>query len=260
MRTYVVTGAASGIGAATAELIRERGHKVIGVDLRDADVTADLSTAEGRQSAVSRTLELSEGKIDAVIAAAGISAPKAVTVAVNFFGVTNYLEGLLPALAQAQSPRVAVVSSMASIQQNSAELVEALLSGDEEQALAIGASLEAEGPRAGYLNYPSSKRALSRWVRRECITDKWAGAGIPLNAVAPGTVITNMTRELLSTDEGKAMVDQNVPMPLNYHSEAVVIAKLLLWLTSEENTHVTGQTIYCDGGAEATLRGDDIWA
>ncbi|MGO2937065.1 MAG: short-chain dehydrogenase, partial [Glutamicibacter arilaitensis] len=50
------------------------------------------------------------------------------------------------------------------------------------------------------------------------------------------------------------------PMPLNYHSEAVVIAKLLLWLTSEENTHVTGQTIYCDGGAEATLRGDDIWA
>lgn len=43
MRTYVVTGAASGIGAATAELIRERGHKVIGVDLRDADVTADLS-------------------------------------------------------------------------------------------------------------------------------------------------------------------------------------------------------------------------
>lgn len=78
MRTYVVTGAASGIGAATAELIRERGHKVIGVDLRDADVTADLSTAEGRQSAVSRTLELSEGKIDAVIAAAGISAPKAV--------------------------------------------------------------------------------------------------------------------------------------------------------------------------------------
>lgn len=45
MKTYVVTGAASGIGAATAELIRERGHKVISVDLRDADVVADLSDA-----------------------------------------------------------------------------------------------------------------------------------------------------------------------------------------------------------------------
>ncbi|MGP9034250.1 SDR family oxidoreductase [Glutamicibacter mysorens] len=260
MRTYVVTGAASGIGAATTELIRERGHKVIGVDLRDTDVAADLSTQEGRQSAIKQTLELSEGKIDAVIAAAGISAPKAITVSVNYFGVTAYLEGLLPALGQSEAPRVAVVSSMASIQQNSAELVEALLTGDEEASLAIGAELEAAGPGVGYLNYPSSKRALSRWVRRECITEKWAGAGIPLNAVAPGTVITNMTRELLATDEGKAMVDKNVPMPLNYHSEAVVIARLLLWLTSEENTHVTGQTIYCDGGAEATLRGDNIWS
>lgn len=259
MRTYVVTGAASGIGAATAELIRERGGRVIGVDLRDADVTADLSTPEGRQTAISETLRVSGGAIDAVIAAAGISAPKALTVAVNYFGVTKYLEGLLPALAESSAPRVAVVSSMASIQSNSAELVEALLADDEDNALAIGEQLAANGAQDGYLNYSSSKRALSRWVRRECITDKWAGAGIPLNAVAPGTVITNMTRDLLATAEGRNMVDQSVPMPLNYHSEAIVIAKLLLWLTSEENSHVTGQTIYCDGGAEATLRGENIW-
>jgi len=261
MQTYVVTGAASGIGAATAELITSRGDRVIGVDLRDADVVADLSTTEGRRDAVRTTLEKAgRTGIDAVIAAAGISAPKALTVAVNYFGVTEFLEGLLPGLSKSEAPRVAVVSSMASIQQNSPELVEALLSGDEAVALSIGAKLEAAGPREGYLNYPSSKRALSRWVRRECISDQWAGAGIPLNAVAPGTVITNMTRSMLETEEGRVMVDANVPMPLNYHSEATVIAKLLLWLTSEENTHVTGQTIYCDGGADATLRGDNIWA
>lgn len=259
MRTYVVTGASSGIGAATAELIRERGFRVISVDLRDADVNADLSTVDGRQRAITQTLELVDGHVDAVIAAAGLSAPSALSVSVNYFGVTEFVEGLLPSLAQSEAPRVAVVSSMASIQDNSEELVEALLAGDETSAIAIGTDLATAGPRTGYLNYPSSKRALSRWVRRECITEPWAGAGIPLNAVAPGTVITNMTRELLSTAEGKAMVDANVPMPLNYHSEAVVIAKLLLWLTSVENTHVTGQTIYCDGGAEATLRGDDIW-
>lgn len=56
MRTYVVTGAASGIGAAATELIRERGHKVIGVDLRDTDVATDLSTQEGRKSAIKQTL------------------------------------------------------------------------------------------------------------------------------------------------------------------------------------------------------------
>lgn len=260
MRTYVVTGSASGIGAATAALLRERGHRVVGVDLRDAEVNADLSTGEGREAAVSGTLAATGGRIDAVVAAAGISAPKALTVAVNFFGVTAFLEGLLPALSGSAAPRVAVVSSMASLQANSGPLVEAMLAGDEAEALRLGGELEAQGPEAGYLNYASSKRAISRWIRRECIAEAWAGAGIPLNAVAPGTVVTNMTRDLLATAEGRKMADDNVPMPLNYHSEAVVIARLLAWLTDEENSHVTGQTIYIDGGADATLRGDDVWS
>lgn len=46
-RTYVVTGAASGIGAATARYCRGRGGRVIACDLQDADVVADLATAEG---------------------------------------------------------------------------------------------------------------------------------------------------------------------------------------------------------------------
>ena len=92
------------------------------------------------------------------------------------------------------------------------------------------------------------------------MSEAWAGSGIPLNAVAPGTVITPMTRELLTTPEGAAMVDASVPMPLNYHQPADSIAKLLVWLTSAENTHMAGQTIYCDGGADASLRGDDIWS
>ena len=124
----------------------------------------------------------------------------------------------------------------------------------------IGQKLADQGPQIGYLNYPSSKRALSRWVRRESVSERYAGNGIPLNAVAPGTVLTAMTRELLATPEGVTMVDENVPMPLNGHSEPVVIARLLAWLTSEENSHLAGQTIYCDGGADATLRGDDIWS
>ncbi len=259
-RTYVVTGSASGIGAATAELLRERGHQVIGVDMRDAEVIADLSTSEGRQAAAAAAIAAADGQIDAVVAAAGISAPIPLTVAVNYFGVTEFLDALAPTLAKSASPRAVVVSSMATLQPNSPELVEALLAGDEAEALKVGAALAAQGPREGYLNYPSSKRALSRWVRRDSITPTWAGAHIPLNAVAPGTVLTAMTKKLLETPESVAMVDENVPMPLNYHSEPVVIAGLIAWLASEENTHVTGQTIYVDGGADASLRGDDIWS
>jgi len=50
-----------------------------------------------------------------------------------------------------------------------------------------------------------------------------------------------------------------VPMPLNYYLEPENAAHLLIWLTSEENTHVTGQTIYIDGGSDAALRGDNVW-
>lgn len=259
-RTYVVTGSASGIGATTAEMLRTRGEKVIGIDLRNADVEADLSSTEGRQSAAARAIDLAGGRIDAVIACAGIAAPIPATISVNYFGVTELLTALLPALAQSDAPRAAVVSSMASLQPNSADMVEAALAGDEATAVSIAADLAAQGPELGYLVYPSSKRALSRWVRRSAISPEWAGAGIPLNAVAPGTVVTPMTAQLLATPEGAAMVDAAVPMPLNGHQGPESIASLLLWLTSVENTHLAGQVIYDDGGADATLRGDDIWS
>lgn len=259
-RSYVITGAGSGIGLATAELLRERGATVIGVDLKGAEVEADLSTREGRSAAADAALAAANGTIDAAIACAGISAPIPLTASVNFFGVTEFLDHLAPALARSASPRAAVVSSMASLQANSAEQVDAMLAGDEALTVQIGAALAAKGPQTGYLNYPSSKRALSRWVRREAIAPRFAGAGIPLNAVAPGTVVSPMTEKLLATPEGRAMVDANVPMPLNGHSDAIVIARLLAWLTSEENTHTTGQVIYTDGGADASLRGDNIWS
>lgn len=233
---------------------------MIGVDLRNADVEADLSKPEGRKAAAAKAIEVAGGTIDAVIACAGVSAPKPFTIAVNYFGVVEFLEALLPALSKSDAPRAAVVSSMASLQANSKEMVEAALAGDEPKALEIAQKLADESPELGYLVYPSSKRALARWVRRASITKEWAGAGIPLNAVAPGTVITPMTKDLLATPEGAAMVDASVPMPLNYHQSPESIAYLLIWLTSVENTHLAGQVIYDDGGADATLRGDDIWS
>lgn len=259
-RTAVITGSASGIGKATADMARNQGYRVIGVDLKEADVTADLSTPDGRQAAIDATIAKSGDTIDAVIACAGISAPIAKTVAINYFGVVDFLEGLRPTLAKSDAPRAAVVSSMATLHPSSPELVDAMLAHDEAQALKIGGQLEAQGPQVGYANYSGSKRALSRWVRRASISDDWAGAHIPLNAVAPGTVVTPMTAELLKTEESVKFVDAQVPMPLNYHQPPESVAAVLLFLISEANTHMAGQTIYCDGGADASLRGDDIWS
>jgi NAD(P)-dependent dehydrogenase (short-subunit alcohol dehydrogenase family) len=258
-RTYVITGSASGIGAATYRILKNAGHTVIGVDLENSDVNVDLSTALGRHDGAAAVVDLSKGKIDAVIACAGLAHPIAKTVSVNYFGVTEFLFALLPTLSRSSTPRVAITSSMASLMPNSVELVAALCADDEAKSLEIAQGLVDAGGGAEQLIYGSTKRAISRWVRRECITPRWAGAGIPLNAVGPGIVKTPMVADMIATKEARDAISAMVPMPLHGYMEPEAVASLLIWLTSPENTHTTGQTIYIDGGSDAVLRGENVW-
>ncbi|KHL04956.1 SDR family oxidoreductase [Sinomonas humi] len=258
-RTSVVTGAASGIGKATKELLEQRGERVIGVDLHDADVEADLSTAHGRLALVDSVRKLSGGSIDAVFAVAGLAAPTSATVAVNFFGTVATLDGLRPLLLGSPSPRAVLVSSMAALMPSDEELVGLLSAADEAGALARAEVLAKEPATTGALIYASTKLGLSRWVRREAATQRWAGSGIPLNAVAPGIIATPMTADFISTEQGREALLQSVPMPLNGIADPIVVARLLAWLGGEENTHVCGQIIYVDGGSDVVLRGDAVW-
>src|SRR5438552_1015375 len=102
-RTYVVTGAASGIGAATTSYLRERGGRVIGCDLRNAEVIADLTTSEGRAALVEGVTRRSGGRIDAIVANAG-GGPPQTSIALNFFGAVATLEGLRPLLEDSPAP------------------------------------------------------------------------------------------------------------------------------------------------------------
>lgn len=257
-RTYVVTGAASGIGKTTVELLQSRGHTVIGVDIHNADVVVDLTTAEGRDSLVSQVTERSGGKIDAILAIAGLATPSAKTVAVNYFGMVATLEGLRPLLAGSSAPRAAGVASMASIMPSDDELVAAMTKNDEPAALARAEVLAADEQTAGLI-YASTKKAFAQWVRRAAPSPDWAGASIPLNAVAPGVIATPMTTEYTSTPEARKAILEMVPMPLNGIAEPIVVANLLAWLTSEENSHLCGQVVFVDGGSDAVIRGDATW-
>ncbi len=259
MRTYVVTGAASGIGLATVKLIESKGDRAIGVDIKDCQVIADLSTSDGRQEAVEKATALADGHVDAVIANAGLGLPIPKTVSVNFFGAIEIIEGLRPAMLKSKSPRVVATSSMASLMPNDAQLVELMLAGEELKAVARAQELVDQGGGVEGLIYGSTKRALSRWIRRECIKPEWAGAGIPMNAVGPGIVKTPMVTDLIATPESRDYLAKVVPMPLNGYIEPEEVAALILWLASETNAHTTGQTVYIDGGSDAIIRGENIW-
>ncbi len=254
-RTIAVTGSASGIGATLAALLTERGDTVIGVDLADADVVADLASPEGRAAAVRAIAEKADGRLDGLVTCAGTSVPGPAMVRVNYFGSTELAAGLQPLLAASPAGRVVLIGSISGTQPAYEPLVEALLADDEQQSLERADEVVAAGGPQQI--YPSTKSALAQWARRTCVAPGWADAGIPVNVVAPGVVLTPMTTALVADPQMKQVMDAAVPMPLNGYAPPEAPAALAAWLVGAENTHVTGQVVYVDGGAEATLRAAD---
>jgi NAD(P)-dependent dehydrogenase (short-subunit alcohol dehydrogenase family) len=256
-RTYVVTGAASGIGAATAHYLRGRGGRVIGCDLHDADVIADLATIEGRAKLVDGVIRLSRGRIDAIVANAGGGPPETM-LALNFFGAVATLEGLRPMLEASPAPRAVMVSSIASLGPNDPGLVEACLSMDEPAAIALARDAIVAGK--GLLDlYGSAKHALNCWCRRVAVKPEWAGANIPLNVVAPGFIDTPAAAYILSDPERRATAGRMVPMRGAYPGRPEQMAALLAWCVSPENSLTTGQILFADGGFECVARGERSW-
>jgi len=255
-RTYVVTGSASGIGEATTRLLRERGATVIGVDLHDAEVTADLTTQQGRAAMIDEVTRLSGGGIDAIIANAGVSWSIPDTIALNYYGAVATLDGLRPLLAGSAHPRAVAVSSMTSLEAYDERLLGLLLDGTEAQGMDRATAI---ADRADSYLYATSKRALAKWIRRNAASKQWAGAGIPLNAIAPGLVRTPMLEKLFENPAQQRMLERMTPMPLGGVFEPEDAAKLLTWLAGEENAHLCGQVVFIDGGSDVVIRGDSTW-
>lgn len=258
MGTYAVTGSASGMGNAVVTRLRERGHTVITADIKDADVIADLSTAAGRRACADAVLEACGGRLDGAVLAAGLGptpgAQQRITE-VNYFGTVDLLTAWRSALATADKAKVVAFSSNSTTTMPAVprRAVDALLAGDAEKALR---TYRLFGSFAPPMAYGASKIAVSRWVRRHAVSAEWAGAGIRLNALAPGAILTPMLERQLATP-AEAKQIHSFPVPIGGFGDAGQLADWVLFMLSDSAEFLCGSIVFVDGGSDAYFRADD---
>lgn len=233
-----------------ARLVRD-GARVVAVDLRDADVCADLATADGRAAAVCGVGALAPDGLTGAVACAGLGphvADRALLVSVNYFGAVAFLDGLRPLLAGSTgAAAVAVASNSASLPTAEDPLVDHCLAGDEPGARAAAAALH------GATAYAASKRALACWVRRQATGGAWAGAGVRLNAIAPGAVQTPLLEGSLA-DPILGPAVRGFPIPAGGFGSPEAIADAIAFLLGPAARFCCGSVLFVDGGSDALLR------
>ena len=249
-KTIVVTGAASGIGAECARVLKARGALVVGVDLNDCGGTggvdralrADLSDAAD----IDRVVREIGANADGLCNIAGLpSMPDAAKVLrVNFLAVRKLTLALVPTMRDGAS-----VVNMASLAgrgwAEARDDIRKLISlSDFDSAAALCESRGIGGLRAYFL----SKEALMVWTMQNRWT--WRERGIRMNCVCPGPVETPLLTRLMQ-DIGEH--NEEARKQMDRAGTPADIAPIAAFLCADESRWFRGASLHCDGGLSAHM-------
>ncbi len=253
MAKIVLTGGATGIGAAIRHRLTANGNDVLVVDIKDADISADLSSAEGRAAAIDAIVKTSADGVDGLICCAGVgshTANKAMIPAVNYHGSIEIVEGLRPLLCESRGS-VILISSNSAPSCSETAYVNALL---DNQSETVAQCLETI---SGHDAYAGSKQAVARWMRRNA--PAMAAEGIRINAIAPGYVETPMTASVANDPTYGDAIRQFVQsIPAGRPGTPDDVANLVEFLLDERAGFIVGSLLFIDGGHDAMFRADSI--
>jgi NAD(P)-dependent dehydrogenase (short-subunit alcohol dehydrogenase family) len=235
-RHALVTGAANGIGKATAERFRVEGARVTGIDVEEgADLQFDLAQTE-RLGQLVETVEREIGPLDVLCSVAGVFTPAwATEMALETYRRVLAVNLDAPILLAAHAGRGMAERGYGRIV--SVTSIHARFG--EEQSLA----------------YDVSKAGLEGGTRTLAI--ELGPRGVLVNALAPGFVSTRMSvvdgENELESDWFRSVYLEHRKLPLRRAAQPEEVAAHAAWLCSEQNTYVTGQSLGVDGGLSVTF-------
>ena len=233
-KVAIVTGAASGIGKASAALFAREGAHVIAADVAEAEgvIAADAGRAEEVRRLIDHAVERFGG-LDIFFANAGISG-----------GLPSIFEQSVEDWERIL--RINLIGPFLAIK-HAAPLMKERGGG----SIICTASVAGIRAGAGGAAYSASKAGVIRLV--QVAATQLCGANIRVNAICPGLIETGMTRDLFERARAAGKEDQIGHLnPLKRGGVPDEIAQAALFLASDESSYVNGHALVVDGGLSAS--------
>lgn len=235
----LVTGASRGIGAAIAEALGNSGLYVVGTATSETGAKAITERfAEAKINGVGKVLNVTDGaSVEALVAE--IAAQQGpVSVLVNNAGITK--DNLLMRMSDEEWFDV-INTNLSAVYRLSKACLRGMMKQRWGRIVNIASVVGAMG-NAGQTNYSATKAGVMGFTRS--LAKEIGSRNITVNAVAPGFIETDMTRDL--PDAQKAQLSASVA--LGRLGQPEEIANAVAFLVSDNASYITGETLHVNGG------------
>ncbi|MEZ5167419.1 MAG: SDR family NAD(P)-dependent oxidoreductase [Acidimicrobiales bacterium] len=239
----LVTGAASGIGRATALRLAAEGATVVAADISDAvdDVVREIAEAGGTATAVRADVSTREG------------AEQPVDLTIDRFGRLDVLCNIAGVLGAAHSHEVPdeqweriIAVNLTGVFYTTRRALPALV--ESRGRIVMAASTSALSGHPWMLAYSASKGGVLAMTRT--LAMEYARRGVRVNAVAPGGITTPMVAGLQLPDDIDYTLFDRIS-PLDEFRGPETVAAAIAFLAATESAHVNGEVVRVDGGTLA---------